>query len=152
MRRWRLLFAAAAGAALAAAIGSAWLLAANHPEGAWLRAALAPFCHQQAERCFDLAGRPWGLCVRCSGWWIGVLAASTASPGLLGQRAVAPLFVAAVTLGLSELFTGLAALRFASGMLLGAAVAGCVSITLNDRNPAAERWLSGRKQRFAKPS
>lgn len=40
-----------------------------------LRAQLAPFCHQIAARSFCVDGRPFGLCARCTGIYLGVAAA-----------------------------------------------------------------------------
>jgi len=30
---------------------------------------LNPLCHQQPERCFEVNGMPWALCVRCVAIW-----------------------------------------------------------------------------------
>jgi uncharacterized membrane protein len=40
-----------------------------------LRAQLAPFCHQIVERSFCVDGRPFGLCARCTGIYLGATAA-----------------------------------------------------------------------------
>jgi len=40
-----------------------------------LRAQLAPFCHQVVSRSFCIDGRPFGLCARCTGIYLGVAAA-----------------------------------------------------------------------------
>lgn len=45
------------------------------PVGAALRAAYHPLCHQLPSRCLDLDGRPWAVCARCAGLYLGGAAA-----------------------------------------------------------------------------
>ncbi len=43
--------------------------------GSWLHWAYAPTCHQMAERSIAIAGQPQAVCSRCSGLYIGGVAA-----------------------------------------------------------------------------
>ncbi|MCK6453549.1 MAG: DUF2085 domain-containing protein [Alphaproteobacteria bacterium] len=93
-----------------------------------LRAALAPFCHQIVARSFCVDGRPFGLCARCTGIYLGI-AATWLGLGMLARRprllaaAEAPAYALAVV---SAALWALGievdnALRFAFGLALGAA-------------------------------
>lgn len=101
---------------------------ATAPALSGLRAALAPFCHQIVERSFCVDGRPFGLCARCTGFYLGVAAtwlgvrALARRPRLLAAAetpayALAVVSVALWTVGI-EVDN---ALRFAFGLALGAA-------------------------------
>jgi len=123
--------------------------------GGWTSAAAVPVyavgalvCHQKADRSFVTAGRPWPVCARCAGIYLG--AAVTAVVGLSSARlrralAAEPhtwrarVVAGAVPIALTwtiehariaPLSNGL---RAASGLLLGAVVAAAVVSLLPDR-------------------
>jgi uncharacterized membrane protein len=70
--RWAV---AAAAAAITAAGLCAPLLG---PWGVGVYAGLAWVCHQRPERCWEVAGRPAALCIRCLGLYLGALLAAVA--------------------------------------------------------------------------
>ncbi len=93
-----------------------------------LRASLAPFCHQIVARSFCVDGRPFGLCARCTGIYLGI-AATWLGLGALARRprllaaAEAPAYaLAVVSVALWALGIEVDnALRFTFGLALGAA-------------------------------
>lgn len=50
-------------------------VSAAAPFAPTLRAHLAPFCHQIMSRSLCIDGRPFGLCARCTGIYVGVAGA-----------------------------------------------------------------------------
>ncbi len=82
-------------------------------------------CHQRPERCFWIFGAPVAVCARCLGIYLG------AAVGLLlrtSRRSAIQLLTIVAALNLTEWLTELAGLhgnwlglRFALGLLLGAA-------------------------------
>ncbi len=94
----------------------------------------APICHQIRERSFFLLDHPWAVCQRCSGIYLGILAASlfqTAIPISLVQDekrrywvlvATAPLLVD-VVLASSGLWSSTPLIRFFTGFLFGSMIA-----------------------------
>ncbi|MBL8705742.1 MAG: DUF2085 domain-containing protein [Rhodospirillales bacterium] len=93
-----------------------------------LRPALARFCHQIGERSFCVEGRPFGLCARCTGIYLGVAAAwlgigaLARRPALLAalERPAYALAVASTLLWALGVDVGNAT-RLAFGLGLGAA-------------------------------
>jgi len=56
-----------------ACFGLVWM-AYLCPEKQWWRGywLLHPVCHQEPERCFQVNGLPWALCVRCVSIWLAL--------------------------------------------------------------------------------
>lgn len=111
--------------AIAAIVAAPLLAGQGRVESLVLYKAFAPFCHQQADRCWTLAGYPLAVCVRCFGVWIGFLAGGLFRPRFSRRFLYASLAVFAASWALEA--AGLAAppseLRWLSGALLGAAAA-----------------------------
>lgn len=61
-------------AVLAAAVLAPLLAGGSHPAAFLLYAAFSWACHQHPERCWQLAGYPLAVCVRCLGLYSGALA------------------------------------------------------------------------------
>jgi hypothetical protein len=101
----------------------------------WVRLALAPTCHQIADRCLDLGCGPLPLCARCTGLWVGgwlglawsVAAGRSARPSLFWLAAAAAPSVVDFGLGFLGGPTLASWPRFAlaavPGVLLGCVVA-----------------------------
>jgi len=118
--------AAAAAAPLLLAVAAPLALAAGRAEAAAVYWAFAPFCHQQAERSWVLAGVPMPICVRCLGFYVGITVAFARRIPFRRRQLV----LAAAWFGLSwtaESAAGPAPwvhlLRFAAGASLGTALA-----------------------------
>ena len=75
---------------LIAAVVAAPLLG---PAGLPIYAAFSWVCHQRPERCWQLAGHPLAVCVRCLGLYSGALAGA-----LAGLRFSRPLLAASLAL------------------------------------------------------
>lgn len=56
--------------------------------GDGVRLAFAPYCHQRADRSFELAGVVLPVCARCTGLWVGALLGAVVLPLLRDVRAV----------------------------------------------------------------
>lgn len=138
LRPWALLPIALALAAMATPclfMHSLWL-----PLGLALRHGFALVCHQRAERCFWIFGAPVAVCARCLGIYIG------AAIGLLMRtsRSIAMrLLFAAALINALDAATELAGwhgnwlgVRFALGLVLGAAGALLISSSMPDVAPA----------------
>jgi uncharacterized membrane protein len=110
---------AAAAAALSALALVANLSAAalDGAPAAAARAALAPTCHQLAERSLHVGGRPLGACARCTGLHASGLAAAALALVLGCER------LAAARRGLRRLAVGAGALLVADA-LAGSAIEG----------------------------
>lgn len=100
-----------------------------------VRAAFAPYCHQRFDRSLVIAGEVLPVCARCTGLWIGALAAALVLPLVRSPRVVPRLGVLAwsaapmaVDLALEHVL-GLApsaVSRTLTGVCFGAAVASFV--------------------------
>ncbi len=136
MVRWT--FSVLFGAFVAAAVLAPVLASENRAEAAVLYAAFRPFCHQQVERVWSLAGEPLAVCVRCLGVYWGMVAGGLAAPGLGSRRAMAG--AAAVCLaswGLEA--AGVTALpagwRFITGLAVGLTVGRALASGLAETTP-----------------
>lgn len=121
--RW--VFSFLFGSFVLAAVLAPVLASENRPEAAVFYAAFRPFCHQQVERVWWLAGEPLAVCARCLGVYWGMVAGELAPRGFGSRRAMAG--AAAVCLaswGLEAV--GLAAIpaegRFITGLAVGLTV------------------------------
>ena len=99
------------------------------PDGNSVRYVFATVCHQDPSRCHRLAGRPFGLCVRC--WWI-YLGLAVGHPGFAGFRVpekwairfvagAAGLLLADVALEMLGAYDNLKGTRAVTGFLFGVA-------------------------------
>jgi uncharacterized membrane protein len=152
-------------AALLAAVGLALLLAPHGLLDLSDRAAFA-VCHRIPDRGFTFAGRPLPLCARCSGMYLGAVAAAgvLAARGRTGATRFAPpailALLAAFTLtwaadganstlsllGLPHLYEPGNGLRLVTGSLQGivlVAFAWPVVVATLARSPRAERAVRG---------
>jgi uncharacterized membrane protein len=125
LRRWALTFAAAI---LAAIVMTPLLAAQGRYEAFALYAVFGSFCHQQAERVWQLGTQPLPVCVRCLGFYAGAFAAAAlgirfSKRGLLLAVAFALLSWAVETGGLAVPH----GIRFASGLLLGGAIVAAIT-------------------------
>jgi uncharacterized membrane protein len=128
---------------LGALIAAPLTASSGRAEGWFLYQAFAPFCHQQAQRCWQIQGYPLAVCARCFGVYVGLPLAA-----LLGLRLpVRAIGIALALVGASWLLecTGLAAssaeVRFATGLVLGCS-AGAVALACTPRRalPAVNTW------------
>ena len=104
-------------------------------EAAALYAALRPFCHQQVERAWWLAGEPLAVCVRCFGFYWGMAAGSFVAVQLGSRQAVVGAgALCLVSWGWEA--AGLAALpaewRFMTGLVVGLTASRAVTTGLID--------------------
>lgn len=60
--------------------------AARLRQGALLRRAYAPVCHQQAERSVLIGGSPQAVCARCAGLYLGGATGLLAAIGFVRSR------------------------------------------------------------------
>ncbi len=129
---------------LAAVVAAPLLTAGARPEALGIYAAFSWVCHQRPERCWQLAGFPLAVCVRCLGLYAGALAGA-----LAGLRFSRPAFL--VSAGLLGLEWGAEAAgftapqpvaRLAVGLLAGFFA---VSALLTERRRSATRssWIGG---------
>ncbi len=111
--------------AIAAIVVAPLLAGQGRVESLVLYKAFAPFCHQQADRYWTLAGYPLAVCVRCFGVWLGFLAGGLLRPRFSRRFLYASFAVFAASWAIEA--AGLAAppseVRWLSGALLGAAAA-----------------------------
>jgi uncharacterized membrane protein len=125
LRGWALIFAAAI---LAAIVMTPLLAAQGRYEAFALYAAFGPFCHQQAERAWQLGAQPLPVCVRCLGFYCGAFAAAALGICFSRRRLLFALAVAllswAVELAGQPVPAGA---RFASGLLLGVALVAAIA-------------------------
>ncbi len=126
--RWT--FSLVFGTFATAAVLAPVLASENRAEAAVLYAAFRPFCHQEVERVWSLAGEPLAVCVRCFGVYWGMVAGGLASPGFGSRRAMVG--AAAVCLASWALeATGIAVLpaelRFVTGLAVGLTVGRAVA-------------------------
>jgi uncharacterized membrane protein len=111
-----------------------------------VHAAASRICHQRPERSFSTAGVQWPVCGRCSGVYVGAALGALAALALRRRaalrrgRAVPLLAAAAAPNGAlfaaewANLLDVTNQMRFAAGLLLGAAV--LVAIYAEVRRPA----------------
>jgi len=107
-------------------VAAPWLETHGQPAIAIvIRLLFSPLCHQNPERCFVLAGSAWAVCHRCSGIYVGFLAAlllpaqlipRSASRRALAAVALVPMLLDAL-LPLLGLWTNTAGTRFISGFV-----------------------------------
>jgi uncharacterized membrane protein len=86
---------------------------------------LSGTCHRLPDRCLELPWGTSGLCARCTAFWLGLGIAAAAGLSLsmrMGFLLIAPLVVDG-TLQLSGLYESINAVRIATGLAAGAALA-----------------------------
>jgi uncharacterized membrane protein len=125
LRGWALIFAAAI---LAAIVMTPLLAAQGRYEAFALYAAFSSFCHQQAERAWQLGTQPLPVCVRCLGFYGGAFAAAALRLRFSKRRLLFALAVAllswAVELAGQPVSAGA---RFVSGLLLGGVLVAAIT-------------------------
>jgi uncharacterized membrane protein len=117
------------------------------PGNEWLRGLFAFGCHQEAERCYSIAGHPLGLCVRCLWIYLGLAAGHpffarvriSEKPALRLLFVSAALVVADVLLEALGVYHNWKALRAATGGVFGFACSwfalrGLIELSLNSKN------------------
>ncbi len=114
-------------------------------------------CHQRPERSFDWGGVPWPVCARCTGIYVGAAVAAMLAPrartGLprSPQRARLWLAAGALPAALTLVYEWTAgqmpsnAIRAASGLLLGGAVASILMTFLADEGRRSARRADPRE-------
>jgi uncharacterized membrane protein len=113
-------------------------LGVARPEGWFLYQAFEPFCHQHAERSWHIGAYPLAVCVRCLGFYGGLLIAaaqprSIAAQALVVALAINAAFWAAELAGLSVA----GEIRFLLGVGLGFS-AGALGCHLTDAEIASD--------------
>jgi uncharacterized membrane protein len=117
LRGWTMIFSTAI---LAAIVLTPLLAAEGRYEAFAGYAAFSSFCHQQAERVWQLGTHPLPVCVRCFGFYGGAFVAAALRKRFSKRRLLFAL--AAALLSWAVEMGGLDApnaVRFASGLLLG---------------------------------
>jgi hypothetical protein len=126
--RWT--FSLVFGSFVVATVLAPLLALENRAEAAVLYAAFRPFCHQQLERVWSLEGEPLAVCVRCLGFYWGMVAGGLAAAEFGSRRAVAgAAAVCVASWGLEA--AGVAVLpaagRFITGLAVGLTVGRAVA-------------------------
>lgn len=123
---------------MAAAVLAPVLASENRAEAAALYAAFRPFCHQEVERVWSLAGEPLAICVRCLGVYWGMVAGGLAPRGF-GSRSAMVGAAAACLASWGLEATGVTVLpaqwRFVTGLAVGLTVGCAVASGLVDTRP-----------------
>jgi uncharacterized membrane protein len=113
-------------------------LAAAHPEGWFLYQAFEPFCHQHAERSWHIGGYALAVCVRCLGFYGGLLIAAVQPRRVAGKSLVVALAVNAAFWVAELAGMGVAGeIRFLLGVGLGFS-AGALSCHWTDAEIASD--------------
>lgn len=123
---------------MAAAVLAPVLASENRPEAAALYAAFSPFCHQQVERVWWLAGEPLAVCVRCLGVYWGMAAGGLATQEFGSRRAMAgaaTVCLASWGLEATGVAASPAAWRFITGLAMGITVGRAVASGLAETPP-----------------
>ncbi len=125
----RILFLLASVAAISVVVAAPVLLSFSRAESAVLYAAFAPLCHQVAERSWTVLGYPLAVCIRCFGFYCGVLGAFCAGAKFswTGFWAAMTATLDTVTLEIASILAAPPGIRFLSGAWLGLAMASALS-------------------------
>lgn len=123
---------------MAAAVLAPLLASENRPEAAVFYAAFRPFCHQEVERVWSLAGEPLAVCVRCLGVYWGMVAGGLAPQGFGSRRAMvgaAAVCLASWALEATGIAVPPAGLRFVAGLAVGLTVGCAIASGLAETRP-----------------
>lgn len=123
-------------AALALATLAPIAAASGRNEATAFYVALAPLCHQRAERSWSFEDFPAGLCVRCYGIYSGIAAAALLGLPFSRRMAISGFLILGAVWA-AEHGVGLALpdlARFASGGALGGVMASAMSPRNGRRN------------------
>ena len=125
----RILSLLASVAAISVVVAAPVLLSFGRAESAALYAAFAPLCHQAAERSWTVLGYPLAVCIRCFGFYCGVLGAFCAGAKFswTGFWAAMTATFATVALETTSVLAAPPGIRFLSGAWLGLAMASALS-------------------------
>jgi uncharacterized membrane protein len=137
LRGWALIFAAAI---LAAIMMTPLLAAQGRYEAFALYAAFSSFCHQQAERAWQLGTQPLPVCVRCLGFYGGAFAAAALRMRFCKRRLLFALAFALLSWAAELAGQPVpAGARFASGLLLGGVLVAALAEKSNGFLPRLNR-------------
>lgn len=106
-------------------VGSIFLAPLWTALGGAVAAAFSPFCHQEPARSWTLFGTQLPVCIRCLGFYLGVLAACSLGLRFAKKQLAAAVALAAAGLGIEFLVGGVGAeiVRFTTALALAASLA-----------------------------